>query len=292
MALTELQASVYDRIVSQLRNWGLVTDDDDSFAQLIWSLTKQDKSGDYMIQEIRASEAYRRRFPVLAEINRKYNLGWDEAKYISQEQSYIEALSVLGPAADRYKSRDTYAQWMLNDVAPIEVQRRVDDAMAYVYSDAPASVRDALRTQYGLSDQDLIAYMLDPEKVGKELEVEFAQRQSRANIMGAAADANVTGISADTINAAANSRYGQTYADASLVFSNVAAEGESWRRLAEASGESSLTSDDLAAAGFGTAKAGDVERKKKRLASQERARFSGSSGIGARSLQTGGLGSQ
>lgn len=290
--MTQLQASVYDRIVSQLRSWGLVSDGDDSLAQLIWTLTKQDKSGDYMMQEIRSSEAYARRFPVLAEINKKYNLGWDEAKYIAQEQSYADALASLGPAASRYKNRDTFAQWMVNDVAPLEVQRRVDDAVSYVYSDAPASVRDALRSQYGLSDQDMISYLLDPEKVGKELEVEFAQRQRRANVMGAAADNAISGLSDNTISAIGESRYASTYGDAAMTFSNIQAEADSWRSLAAASGESALSNDDLATSAFGTAGGGNVDKKKKRLASQERARFSGQSGIGARSLQTGGLGSQ
>jgi hypothetical protein len=290
--LTTEQATLYDKMVAQLKNWGLVTSTDDSLAKLIWRLTKQDKSGDFMLSEIRASDAYAQRFPVLAELNKKYQFGWDEAKYIAQEESYTEALASLGPAADRYKTRDTFAKWMMNDVAPVEVQRRVDSATTYIYLDAPASVKTALRSQYGLSDQEMISYMLDPKAVGKELELKFAQSQRRANIIGAASDAGVAGLSDSTLADISESRYGQSYGDAALQFSNIAAEGESWNKLSAISGEARLSVDDLAADEFGTARAGQTAQTKKRLASQERARFQGSSAIGNTSLRVSGLGTQ
>lgn len=290
--LTDTQQTLYDKVVESLRQWGLVTDDDQSLAQLIWRLTKEDKSGDYMMSEIRKSDAYAKRFPVLAEINKKYNFGWDEAKYISQEESYAEALSALGPAGNRYKTRDSFAQWMLNDVSPIEVQRRVDNATNYVYLDAPASVKEALRSQYGLSDQDMISYLLDPKAVGKELELQFTQRQRKANVMGAAADTGMTGLSDSTISAIGESRYGQSYGDAVMQFSNIAAEGESWNKLSDISGERRMSSDEMASEAFGTVGGAQVTKQKKRLASQERARFTGSSAIGNNSLRVGGLGTQ
>lgn len=290
--LTSDQQGLYDKLVAQLRTWGLVTDDDQSMAELIWRLTKQDKSGDFMLSEIRASTAYQKRFPALAEINKKYNLGWSEADYISQEQSYIEALNTLGPAGARYKTRDQFAEWMRGDVAPVEVQRRIDDASTYIYLDAPSSVRDALRGMYGLSDEDMVAYMLDPDKVGKELELQFAQRTRKANIMGAAADAGLGALSNNALSEISESRYASTYGDAAMQFSNIAAEADSWNKLAEVNGESKLSADELAVEAFGTASGSETSKKKKRLASSERARFNGSSGLGGRSLATGGLGQQ
>ena len=290
--LTAVQQSLYEKLVTQLQSWGLVTPEDDSMAKLIWRLTKADKSGDFMISEIRASDAYAQRFPVLAQLNKKNSFGWDEAKYISQEESYAEALASLGPAASRYKTRDAYAQWMVNDVAPVEVQRRVENASSYIYLDAPASVKDALRSQYGLSDQEMISHMLDPKAVGKELELQFAQRQRTANVVGAATDAGITGLSGSTISAITESRMGQNYGDAAMQFSNIAAEGDSWNKLASISGEMRLSVDDLAADEFGTPQGGQVEQRKKKLASQERARFLGSSAIGNNSLRVSGLGTQ
>lgn len=290
--LTNRQQGLYDKLVAQLRTWGLVTDEDQSMADLIWRLTKQDKSGDYMLSEIRASASYQRRFPALTEINKKYNLGWSEADYIKQEQSYIDALSTLGPAGNRYKTRDQFANWMRGDVSPVEVQRRIDDASSYIYLDAPASVRDALRNMYGLSDQDMVSYMLDPDKVGKELELEFAQRKRRANIVGAAADSGMGALSRNVLDEIAESRYASTYGDAAMQFSSIATEAESWNKLADVSGDSKFSTDELAAEAFGTASGSETSKKKKRLASRERARFSGSSGLGGRSLATGGLGQQ
>lgn len=287
--LTADQSDAYDLIKSTLRQWGL---EDSGFAELIWRLVKEDRSSDYALNEIRGSEAYRQRFPALAEINRKYNLGWDEGKYITQEGAYIEALADLGQAGDRYKDRSQYAQWMLNDVSPAELTRRIDSATSYIYLDAPASVKNALRTQYGLTDDEMVSYMLDPQAMGKELELKFAQNVRKATVMGAASDAGISGLSEGTINDLTQSRYGQDYGTAAAQFSNIAAEGESWNKLADISGEQRLGVDELAADEFGTAQGGQAAKRKKRLASQERARFSGSSAIGAGSLRVSGLGSQ
>lgn len=288
-SLTTKQNDAYELVISTLREWGL---GDSGFAQLIWNLVKEDRSSDYSLNVIRGSEVYRQRFPALAEINRKYNLGWDEGKYITQEAAYIEALADLGGAGERYKDRSQYANWMLNDVSPAELTRRIDDATTYIYLDAPASVKNALRTQYGLTDDEMVSYMLDPQAMGKELELKFAQNVRRATVRGAAADAGVGGLSDDVVNEITQSRYGQDYGTAAATFSNIAAEGESWNKLADMSGEQRLSVDELAADEFGTARGAQTAKQKKKLASQERARFATSSAIGANSLRVSGLGSQ
>jgi hypothetical protein len=291
VAMDGVQSRAYDRIVSELRSWGLVTNTDTSLADWLYSMIVDGKSDDYIYIDIRNQDAYKRRFPVLTEMNKKYQLGWSESDYIRQEGAYREALSELGDDGNMFATTDQFGQWMLGGISPRQVQQRIDIAADYLYSNTNPAVRQALADQYGLSDSQMVAYLLAPDKVGAELELEYSRRTRRANTTVASSQAGLGALRDSTLAQMESNSYAGDFTETSRRFSNIAAEGESWKSLASYSG-TDMSDDELTAEAFDLEGAGDVRRQKRRLASQERARFSGSSGVTRNSLSTKGLGSK
>ena len=79
------------------------------------------------------------------------------------------------------------------------------------------------------------------------------------------------------------SSWEKTFSDTSSNFTTVAQETPLYNRLALLS-DTEASSDDLVKGQFNLAGAAEAKTKKNKLASQERARFSGSSGISKTSL--------
>lgn len=282
--LTADQKSAYDDLIAEFTPYGL-----EALGDWLWNAISMGKSDAWIRANIRDQEAYRKRFPGMEFVSKK-GWGWTEADYIEQENSYREALKPLGGAASVFDNGATFAQWIEKGLSPAAVQRRVDLATDYTNLDAPGSVKDALREQYGLSDEEMAAYLLDPNKVGPALEVQYKQRRRTANVLAASRDYRMPELG-DMAQELSDTSAAADYEDAAQKFRNVAEQGDSWRRLARLSG-GDLSNRDLLRAEFDTPDTAGMATAKKKLASQERGRFSGSSGIGARSLATGGLGSQ
>jgi hypothetical protein len=290
MVLDKEQSKAYNAILNNLRTWGLVTDTDTSLADWLYNMIIDDKSDDYIYLDLRNQDAYKRRFPVLMEVNKKFQLGWSEANYIAQETAYRDALAELGEAGAIFATPDQFGQWMLKGIAPRQVQDRINVATNYLFGDTDPAVRQALSDQYGLTDTQMIAYLLSPEKVSAELELEFTRRTRRANTAVAAGRAGLGSLNDKTMGEMENNAYAGDFTETSRRFSNIAAEADSWKKLASYGG-GDLSDDELTAEAFDLSGGGDVRRQKRKLASQERARFSGSSGLTANSLSRRGLGS-
>ena len=294
MALTTDQSAIYTRIYDSLETWGLVSPDDTELADLLYNMIVDNESETYIMNEFRKSNAYAKRFPVLAEINKKYNLGWSEGDYIREEEAYKTALGELGDAASLFMSSDQYAEWMLANLSPTQIQQRVRKATDYLYMDTNPAVKDALRSQYGLSDGQMVAYLLSPERVTAELEKEYDSLKRRANVKASAQLTGMSGVSNALINEVADNAINITsdFTETQRRFSNLAEQGDDIKRLGKIS-DDLITDDELVAGEFSSGTRGaKANKKRKRLASQERARFSGSSGLRQGSLGSSGLGSR
>lgn len=283
-----MEESAYDILRSQLENWGIVVGDDGSdLAKWLWAQKQNNVPDSLIFIELRDREEYRQRFKGM-EYWRSRNQTISEGEYIRMEREYREALDVLGPAYQGFNTNDYIASLMLNGISKDEVDRRVGRALNYVINDAPASVKQALRDEYGMTDMEMVAYMLDPQAVGADLESRYNRASARAEVRGAAKD----------IGASLNGQQTQAIADMGLGYSRVAmglaeamAEAADYSRLGDLSGIT-FTEADAVADSFGLEGATGAKQTKKKLASRERARFSGSSGLGSKSLSTNGLGNQ
>jgi hypothetical protein len=85
------------------------------------------------------------------------------AEYVSVERSYAQVMRSYGLPPTFYDSADDFADLISRDVAPTEVQRRVENAARFVQSQTDYMA--TFREYYGnMTDGMAIAYMLDPDK--------------------------------------------------------------------------------------------------------------------------------
>lgn len=233
--------------------------------------------------------AYAKRFAANAE---RTKLGLPElspATYIEMEQGYRTAMVTRGFPPGLFDSPDDFTALIAKDISVKEVEWRLDRALEYVNFSGNAAVRQQLRDIYGMTDQQMAAYMLDPQKTKDYLERESAKNLTRASVGGASQNAlgSVNTSLRDQIAElmAATSPDG-AFTQATQGFTEVAAQAPLYQRLAAYSGEIGTT-DELVQEQFSLSGAAEVTNKKKVLASQERARFSGMSGLGSTSLSSG-----
>ena len=118
---------------------------------------------DVLLGEIRRQPAYERRFA--ANIARR-NAGlpvMSEPEYLSMERQYAQFMRAAGMPAGFYDSNDDFQQLIANDVSIAELSRRVEEGYAAVRQADPEVVRQ-MRDMYGVSEGELAAFFLDPER--------------------------------------------------------------------------------------------------------------------------------
>ena len=253
---------------------------------------------DLLSRDERYQEAFFRRFPAIKRIreeNAQRTARGEKpipeptlAEYVSLEAGYRLAVRDL---PGTWATPENIATWIAGETSPAMVTERISIARDYINNDLNPEVRRELREMYGLSDQDMIQYVLSDAKSREELAIEFEQRERKANV-GAAARVQGISLSEDLRRDIAQSNdnagsFGQT----SMMFSSIAAQADSYKRLGAISGVGTST-DDLVRDSFNLEGGAEARKNKRRLASQERSRFGGSAGLGRSSLSRGGIGSQ
>lgn len=243
-------------------------------------------------------DAFFQRFPAIKiqreENQRRMNQGLpplpelSAAEYIGQEEAYTTAVNRFDPAL---ASNENITQWIAGNVSPAEIKGRIAVAEDYIQNQINPEVRAELRDVYGLSDSDMVKYVLSDQKTQGQLEAEWQANLRRANV-GAAARSQGFNLSDNLRDQIAMNEQGYTFGSAAAQFSDIAAQADDYGRLASISGITVNPTEDLISEQFNLAGGSSTTKLKKRLASQERARFSTSSAIGRNSLSVGGLGSQ
>jgi hypothetical protein len=204
-----------------------------------------------------------------------------EAEYIANEDSYAETLRAYGLgnmlSTERSINEARFSDYIGNDMSPVEFKDRVATAADRVIN-ADATIKKTFQDFYpNLSNNDLIAYFLNPtDTIGK------LKEKATAAEIGAAAKGQ--GLTTSMASAEELARYGvdrtaalQGYQNigevlpASETLSNI--YKETGIKYTQASGEEEFFK--------GNAKAAE---QRKRLKSLERASFSGESGMNANSL--------
>jgi len=208
------------------------------------------------------------------------------ATYIELEKGYRSAMMSRGMPEGLFDENDDFTNLIANDVSVVEVEGRLDTALDYINFEGNSAVKSELREIYGLTDGEMAAYVLDPDRT-----LDYLERESKSSLRKAAVGGSATNAGADLSDALRDeiaNKYGassweRTFADTSSGFTTVAQETPLYDRLALLSNEEA-SSDDLVKGQFNLAGAAEAKTKKGKLASQERARFSGSSGISKTSL--------
>lgn len=246
-----------------------------------------------VLNSIYNSDAYKTRFAANETIKKRMAEGkgmpgdrlLTPKEYIQTEEQYRTIIQDASLPAGFYDTQDDFTKLIENNISAAELVERVNIAKN-VLQNADQQIKDSLKNYYGLSDNDMVAYLLDKDKAFNLIDSRFKytteeakQMYTAAEVGGAATRAGLgaTRGFAEEITAAGKA------GSAEEAFQTAARQQKDYARLlglyGETAGEEDLARQQLALAG-GT----DVALKTKKLASKERAKFATRSAIDRTSL--------
>jgi hypothetical protein len=222
------------------------------------------------------TEDYKKRFRANEERLKKGLKVLDPGTYLKVEDGYRQTLRAYG--LNQFDTDDYVSQFIANDMSPGELSNRVATAVQRV-SNADPAVSNMLKNYYGIGQNDLVAYVLDPNQQFQKIE-----RQVAAAEIGVAGGRQ--GLNVGVPVAEQFAAQGITQAQAQRGYSTIAnilptAEklsniyGTTLDKYGQVEGEQEMF-NELASA----------QRKRQRLIGREVAEFTGQSGITRGSLGT------
>lgn len=273
--------SVLDEAAELFRSYGL-----DSLADWLVEQNVEGKTPEQIVTELRQRDEYKQRFPAMEELRRWAQANnmpvISEGQYLQMEQSYRQALANSGLPPEMFDSADDFKRLLEAQVDPTEVQERVAAARVAVDQTDPF-VREQMRSMYGISEQDLMAYALDPERNS-----DYIRRVATAATLAGLGQRQ--GLDAQTesweryAQSAINQGMGQQQLAAAIGSATALEQTQS--RLANIEGDRFTDTDALdAAIEQDASKVLASERRARR----ERARFAGRSGLTTGTLAQQGL---
>jgi len=170
--------------------------------------------------------------------------------------------------------QEGFEKFLANDVSAAELEDRVMTAQSRVINANPEVLASLKQFYPGISDGDILAYTLDPEKALTDIK----RKVTAAEIGGAAMQAGLkTGVArAEELTAA-----GITKQQAQQGFQTVAEVAPRGGQLAEIYKQSPYTQTTAEAEIFGLSGSTEAAKQRKKLTSLETAAFGGSAGAGA-----------
>lgn len=202
------------------------------------------------------------------------------AEYLNLEDDYRQILRAYG--LRQFDNDDYVTQFISNDISTTELSNRVATAVQRVQNADPA-ILTTLRSFYGISDNDLVAYVLDPNQQFQKIE-----RQVAAAEIGAAA--GIQGLSTGVAVAEQLAAQGITKAQAQKGYATIADILPTAEKLSDIYGGTldEYRQNEAEQEVFNTL--ASAQRKRQSLIAREAAAFSGASGLSRSSLtrQIGG----
>ena len=223
---------------------------------------------------LQESEEYKTRFKANQTRIAKGLAVLTPAEYLNNEDGYRQVLRSYG-----LKQFDTDAyvqQFIANDMSPTEFSNRVVTAVQRVQNADPAIVQQ-LRDYYGVGQQDLVAYVLDPEQQFQKI-----QRQVSASEIGVAAARQ--GLRAGVSVAEQLAAQGVTQAEAQKGYATIADILPTAEKLSDIYGTTLDTYGQSEAEQEVFNSLASAQRKRQRLTAREVASFSGAAGTNKTSL--------
>jgi hypothetical protein len=243
-------------------------------------LEDQDYSPQRLMVEIRRTPQYARRFPGMAARQAAGLPAISEGDYLDFETKYKTLMRNAGLPTGFYDSPDDFAKFIGGGVEPDELGRRIQNGYQAV-AQADPSVLATMRQFYGVTDGELAAYMLDPQRATSLIEQQVATAQ-----IGAAAARQGFGQAADRAASERMQRLGVTGQEASQAFGTLGRSRELLTALDRGETALDVTETALALTGRGSAEAAQ------RFATQARrrvARFEGGGRFATQGQEVTGL---
>lgn len=265
---TDAQQGAFSILSDMLNNYGLSSLTGELSKIILSGITDQNE----ISLQLQQTDAWKQRFRGNEILRQKGLPVLSVDQYLSVEQSYAQVMKNYGLPAGFYDDHNDFADFIGNNVSANELNQR-----AAMYSDLARREDPAITNQLtsmGLSQGDILAYMMDPTRAEP-----LIQQKYQTALIGAAA--RRAGVTPDNSYAQHLSDMGITEAQAAQGYGQIAQELHPEQMLGAIYNDS-ITQSDLESETFDNN--GTVTDKKKRLASQERAAFSGSAGVGQGTL--------
>jgi len=260
------QKNAFEALKSIFASYGL-----ESLTDTIANYLKNGYSADTIQLLLRETTAYKKRFAANDARVKAGLPALSPAEYLATETSYRQIMRASGLPAGFYDKPDDFQKFLENDVSPSEIQNRVTSAANFI--DSASAEQKALFSQW-YTKGDMIAYALDPNRAAPLVGKSFAAAQ-----IGGEATSHGLGI--DQTMAETLASKGISADQASQGFGIIQQNLGNDQKLGAMSGDN-ITGYDAMREVF--LNDGSVTQRRDRLASQERARFGGSSAVGGGSL--------
>jgi hypothetical protein len=233
--------------------------------------------------ELRKTTSYINRFRG-NEIRRAAGLNVvDEATYLQLEDSYNETLRAFGLqgyfGVDRKVSQSKMADIIGNDISATEFKDRIDTVVTRV-NNADANIKTTLKSFYGIQDDDLVKYFLNP----KENLPKLQEKVLSAEIGNEALKQNLL---TDVTSATALAKLGITQEQAREGYQGIANVLPTGTKLGQIYGEEGINYTQKTAEEEVFGQLESAKRKRVRLAEKEVGSFSGTSGLARGALGSG-----
>jgi len=271
---TKAGQSAYDLLFEQFNQYGM-----GALVEPLKQFIQQGLSSSEFTLRLRDTDAYKKRFAANAQRIAKGLSALNEAEYIGLEDQYQNIMREYGLPASYYARgemgrQEGFEKFLANDVSAAELEDRVMTAQSRVLNANPEVLASLKQFYPGISNGDILAYTLDPEKALTDIK----RKVTAAEIGGAAMQAGLrTGVArAEELGAA-----GVTKQQAQQGFQTVAEIAPRGGQLAEIYKQDPYTQTTAEAEVFGVAGSTEAARQRKKLTSLETAAFSGSAGAGA-----------
>lgn len=265
--------SAFDILLNTLKYYGLVTDSDTQLLNDIktaWTgkVIGPNSSIDDIGIQLRDSEAFKKRFPANDALKAQGKPQYSVSQYLRLESDYKQALQSAGMPAGFYDQPQDFQGFISNDVSVEEVAARAQLGYQAVRQADPQVVQEFKRL-YGVSEGELAAYFIDPERMRPTFDRYEAERQARAAQI-AAAGTQQAGMTVSQQQAEQLARAGVSGEQAQQGFQ---ALGEQQGLIQGGmAGEQAFTQEEAIGATFGTnaeARRAINERRRRRQAEFE-----------------------
>jgi hypothetical protein len=224
--------------------------------------------------ELAETEEYKQRFKANQERLKKGLSVLDPGTYIGMEDSYRQALRAYG--LKQFDTDDYVSQFIANDISANELSNRIVTAVQRVQNADPAITKQ-LKDFYNIGQNDLVAYVLDPNQQFQKIE-----RQVQAAEIGVAAARQ--GINTGVQVAEQLAAQGVTQAEAQKGYATIADILPDAKKLSDIYG-TTLEGYDLGQAEQEVFnQLASAQRRRQKLSAREIAAFGGSSGTNKTSL--------
>jgi hypothetical protein len=230
--------------------------------------------------ELQETEEYKQRFKANTERLKKGLAVLDAGTYIGMEDSYRQALRAYG--LKQFDTDDYVSQFIANDISANELSNRIVTAVQRVQNADPA-ITSQLREFYNIGQNDLVAYVLDPNQQFQKIE-----RQVQAAEIGVAARRQ--GLQAGVGVAEQLAAQGVTQAEAQKGYATIADILPDAKKLSQIYGNTLEGYDQAQAEQEVFNQLASAQRKRQKLTQREIAAFGGSSGTNKTSLTTSAVG--